>query len=207
MIETFKEIIHRGVKFEVGSNGTIRINGKVRKPVLNQDGYYRIWFCADNITPTVIGHHRLIAMAYVDNDDPVHKVEVNHKDYNRINNTPENLEWVTHRDNVLHLKEHYRKFGVDNPNYGNHKLSQKYKDNPELSLEKQSRKGLQNGRCRPIKLFYNGEYIKTFDYVELCINYLRENNVTTGTSASVRGRIDASVRNNKPYKGYTFEKM
>ena len=43
--------------------------------------------------------HRLVAMCFCENDDPVHKVEVDHKDGNRRNNRRENLEWVTRKEN------------------------------------------------------------------------------------------------------------
>lgn len=191
----------------MGSNGTIFANGKKKNLILNKDGYYQIPFITSEGYWSTTGHHRLVALAYVPNDDPINKTEVNHKDYNRKNNHPDNLEWVSHRDNVLYSRKHYAKYGSDNPNFGNKKLSQIYQNNPELALEKQSRKGIKNGRCRQIQLYYKGKYIDTFDYMELCIKYLQEHGVTKATKESVRGRIDASVRNNKPYKGYTFIKL
>lgn len=44
--------------------------------------------------------HRLIAMAFLPN--PNNCREVNHKDGNKLNNSVENLEWVTTRQNQLH---------------------------------------------------------------------------------------------------------
>lgn len=43
--------------------------------------------------------HRIVAQAFVENDDPVHKREVNHKDENKENNEATNLEWCTRRYN------------------------------------------------------------------------------------------------------------
>ena len=60
--------------------------------------------------------HRLVAMAFVHNDDPVNKTQVDHKDNDRSNNAAANLEWVTPEENMarciaerLHVKgeSHY----------------------------------------------------------------------------------------------------
>ena len=48
--------------------------------------------------------HRLVAEAFI--EKPMdEKVEVNHKDGNRANNTVENLEWLSHKQNVIHSFE------------------------------------------------------------------------------------------------------
>lgn len=44
--------------------------------------------------------HRLVALAFIPNDDPENKTEVNHKDRNRANNERSNLEWVTKQYNL-----------------------------------------------------------------------------------------------------------
>lgn len=67
--------------------------------------------------------HRLIAKCYCDN--PLNKPFVNHKDGNIHNNLPENLEWVTNSENVLHA---FRVLKIKN--YGGRK------------------KGIQNSDCK-----------------------------------------------------------
>lgn len=46
--------------------------------------------------------HRLVATAWCHNDDPVYKIEVNHKDGNKSNFHCTNLEWTTPSQNVKH---------------------------------------------------------------------------------------------------------
>jgi len=48
--------------------------------------------------------HRLVALAYIPNDDE-RKTIVNHKDGDKLNNTVDNLEWVTPSENNLHAYE------------------------------------------------------------------------------------------------------
>lgn len=46
--------------------------------------------------------HRLVAEAYVYNDDPENKIHVNHIDSNKTNNHYTNLEWVSESENMIH---------------------------------------------------------------------------------------------------------
>ena len=44
--------------------------------------------------------HRLVAQAFLERQQ--HQIEVNHKDGNPKNNHVSNLEWCTHRENMIH---------------------------------------------------------------------------------------------------------
>lgn len=68
----------------------------ILKPV-TQAGYHRVM-----IYGTRVSVHRLVAQAFCDVPMPYQKFEVNHKNGIRTDNRAENLEWVTHRENVLH---------------------------------------------------------------------------------------------------------
>ena len=65
---------------------------------LNKDGY-RTSALQVGTTEVYRYHHRLVALAWVENPDGL--PEVNHIDHDRVNNKPENLEWVTHHQNHL----------------------------------------------------------------------------------------------------------
>lgn len=198
---------------EVSNFGNIKKDGIELIKRTNHDGYFVVglnkgkkengW---DNYGSVFV--HRLVLCAFVDERFYADGWEVNHKDYNRQNNNLENLEWITHGDNVRYSvcnKPNMK--GKNNPNYGNKKLSKIYSENPEYALEKQSRKGLQNGRCRKIRM-YGHEIDIVFDYITDCIKYIVDNKISeTDKEISVRGQIDKCARLNRKYKGYSFEKL
>lgn len=213
----FVEIIYKGTPFMVNPDGVVKIRDRILPQRLNADGYPEVWFRTDDGKgyQTLARVHRLVALAFVPN--PENKPEVNHKDYNRQNPSADNLEWVTRLENVRYSSCNRPDYSGDkNPNFGNHILSEKYKNDKQLAIEKQGRRGIQNGRCRKIKLFYKDEFVKEFDYIGLCIKYLVDNYSEFNNyknkpfekiEQSIRGRIDASVKNGKSYKEhFRFEK-
>lgn len=60
--------------------------------------------------------HRMLAEAFIPN--PNNLPEVNHKDANRMNNSLDNLEWVTHGQNIKHsyTMQNRSAVGVNNTN-------------------------------------------------------------------------------------------
>lgn len=68
------------------------------KPRINKSGYCQVSLYKDreNIKHPYV--HRLVADAYLVKPDESY--EVNHKDQNRENNCVNNLEWVSHKDNI-----------------------------------------------------------------------------------------------------------
>lgn len=176
----------------------------------NKDGYLVIKLKNKNGVFTEVRISRLVACAFLgERDYKIDGLEVNHKDYNRKNNRLDNLEWMTHAENVRYSNCNRPDMNRENnPNYGNRKLSKIYKENPEYALEKQSRSGLQNGRCLKIRMYNDKGFDETFDFIRLCIDYLIENNISnTNSIQSVRSQIDKCVKKNRCYKGYYFEKL
>lgn len=94
--------------YQVSNTGKVR--NKITKRYLKQRhdnrGYVKVALSLNlpYKKNTQIGVHRLVALTYIPNDDPVNKTTVNHKDYDKDNNCVENLEWMSNSDNV---KESY----------------------------------------------------------------------------------------------------
>lgn len=164
---------------------------------LNADGYLQITVGKTG-SRSQYRVHRMVAEAFIPN--PNNLPEVNHKDYDRTNNNVDNLEWCTHIDNIAHSAGtgHYSRFGEDNPNYGNNTLRKKYAEDKELSLLKNRRPGVQNGRCKKVKLINvnTGEEI-TFDYIRQASLYLMDNGFVRAKKIdSVSNRIVFCIQNN-----------
>lgn len=79
-------------------SGHLSIKERVLKPKLH-NGYHTIAIYKDKKSYMKLVH-RLVAQAFIPN--PENKEFVNHKDFNRINNKIENLEWVTRQENADH---------------------------------------------------------------------------------------------------------
>lgn len=149
------EIEYKGTKILVNSDGTIIWNNSIRKHHYNHDGYPVVSILTEDGWRQ-IGVARLFALAFIPN--PNNLPEVNHKNYDRKDYSIDNLEWISHADNVRHsVCNKPDMHGVNNPNYGNTRLSEYYKLHPEEAKLKQGRPGKQNGR------YIHGKYCNSFN--------------------------------------------
>ena len=65
--------------------------------------------------------HRLVAKAFIPNPD--NKPEVNHKDYDRLHNNEDNLEWSTTAENLEHAHQKDGRKQINSYRHSNTKLS------------------------------------------------------------------------------------
>ena len=79
-----------------GSNTFV---GRIYKPRVHKRGYLEVSLSIDG-KKYYCRVHRLVAEAFI--GPCPDGMEVNHKDGDKLNNTPENLEYITHADNVAH---------------------------------------------------------------------------------------------------------
>lgn len=76
---------------------------KPMKTSLDKDGYVCLSLRNRGTTYSKFGIHRLLMIAFnpVEN---MERLEVNHKDGNKLNNSLDNLEWVTTQENLAHAR-------------------------------------------------------------------------------------------------------
>jgi hypothetical protein len=206
----YREIQHLGCDCLVNEDGDVFTKDSKGEYVhrdwrSNKDGYAVV--SATGFNPNgkryyrTIQVHILVAKAFIPNDE--NKPEVNHKDFDRWNPKVDNLEWMTHAENVRYSAVAGRKGNIrgdNNPNYGNRILSQKYAEDKDLALEKQARKGARNGRAKSCKLFdASGELVGEFPYRRAAVEKLIE----LGVAKPLYNKESVIKKlSHKGYKGY-----
>lgn len=99
MVETWKPVKGYEGIYEVSNLGRVRNikrKNKIVKSYLTRTGYRRVQLSKAAITKNHLVH-RLVADAFL--PKPENKDVINHKDFNRANNSVENLEWLTYQEN------------------------------------------------------------------------------------------------------------
>lgn len=101
-MEEIWKVTSVNLNYEVSNLGNIK-NIKKDK-ILNQNisnrGYKYIKIIINNKTK-FISSHRLVMLTFKP-EEHFEGCEINHKDGNKLNNILENLEWVSHKDNIQH---------------------------------------------------------------------------------------------------------
>ena len=122
MVETWKDIPGYEGWYQVSNLGNVRsvdrmieqwsryghtitrnLKGKMITSTDNGNGYKIVGLKKNQVVDSRYVH-RLVAEAFIPNPDG--KLEINHKDFNKANNSVDNLEWVTRVENVNYSHPH-----------------------------------------------------------------------------------------------------
>jgi hypothetical protein len=121
MIEEWKDIVRYEGYYQVSNLGKVKSLGnefsrkeRLLKPSLQSKGYLTVVLQKNGIRNMVLVH-RLVAEYFVSN--PLNKPQVNHINGVKTDNNIENLEWVSHRENLDHaIKNNLTLKGEENRN-------------------------------------------------------------------------------------------
>lgn len=97
--EIWKDIDGYKGLYQISNLGRVKSlrQNRIMKPSSNEKGYLRVGLTKNKEYKTV-KVHRLVAIAFISN--PHNKSEINHINNIRNDNRADNLEWVTHEENM-----------------------------------------------------------------------------------------------------------
>lgn len=101
--------------YEISSSGLIRNKktGRIMKAFTKGRNYPTVALFKNGKTFQRF-IHRLMAYAYVPNDNPTEHTDVHHKDENKMNYAPENLMWGNQAMNIRdYIERHYGNTHID----------------------------------------------------------------------------------------------
>lgn len=107
--EEWRDVVGYEGLYEVSSLGRVRNVGDPRyiglimATIKSKAGYLRVGL-SNGRKRRMFTSHRLVALAFVPN--PEKKPQINHKDGNKMNNHPSNLEWCTAKEDRIHAVKH-----------------------------------------------------------------------------------------------------
>lgn len=109
--EEWKDWEFNGLKYKVSNYGRIIApeRGMVKQR-LNPDGYPTVTL-GNLKSRRSITVHRVVAMVFVPKPESNEPLEVNHKNFIRTDSYFENLEWITHSENIAYtIKNNYETY-------------------------------------------------------------------------------------------------
>lgn len=89
-----------GTPYRVSENGDVMRGSKTLKWTVGSGGYAQVSLSLDG-RETKARVHRLVAILFI-GPPPSEEHQANHKDWNKLNNRVDNLEWTTPKENTKH---------------------------------------------------------------------------------------------------------
>lgn len=92
-------------KYEVNEKGQVRhrYSKNILKGYITKGGYRRFCMYNEDMTRQDYSCHTLVATAFLKN--PHNYKEINHKNFDKLDNRVENLEWVSREENMEHWRQ------------------------------------------------------------------------------------------------------
>lgn len=113
VMEIWKDIPNYEGIYQVSSLGRVKSLGnnkrkkeKILKPATNPYGYVHVVLSKDAVSKSM-KTSQLVAMAFLNHVPCGHKIVVDHIDDNKLNNTLENLQLITQRENTCKTQGRY----------------------------------------------------------------------------------------------------
>lgn len=113
-MEVWKDVQGYEGKYQVSNTGNVRSlsymrTGKVHelRQINDIGGYKKVHLVGQNGDSRNVFVHVLVAKAFVPGEKA--GFEVNHIDFDKANNNSENLEWVSHAENIMHSHKAQRR--------------------------------------------------------------------------------------------------
>lgn len=100
--ERWEDVSGFGGRYQISSRGRV-LNNKTGRYLTASIGQLKYVYVklSHKGDASRLHLHRLLAIAFLKNDDPLNKVVVHHRDHNRTNYDLLNLVWTTPRDNSI----------------------------------------------------------------------------------------------------------
>lgn len=109
--EIWKDVTGYEGLYQVSNLGKVKSlkfgKERILKPRVRGKGYLFVDLCKNGKTKAY-SVHRLVALTFLENKDPLNKTQVNHIDECKTNNRIDNLEWCTPKENNNHGTHNYR---------------------------------------------------------------------------------------------------
>lgn len=195
MTEIWKPVKGFETRYKISNQGRLFsvLKNREKAYTINHSGYKTTQLCVDG-KQTHKYIHRLVAEVFLSGQSGLK--EVNHKDGNKLNNSVENLEWVTRSENLKHAF----KMGLMKPRPG--------EDNKNHTLNEEQVKEIRNLRKNNWRVV---DIAERFNITPTTVSHVCNRKTWTHikdekSSCSQHLRDPGYKNNTSGYRGVVFDK-